>query len=74
MQFQLTVYIPDEEAETFAEGMTGNDNDIILAAEKAMRAHMDNRTAHDPAWELSGIELSTPAGIRLQLREHTTTQ
>jgi hypothetical protein len=37
----LTVNIPDEHAEAFRERMRGDDDDVILAAERAMNAALE---------------------------------
>lgn len=58
--FQLEVEVPAAEAEAYAKAMTGNDDDVILAAEKAMR----NRLADSDVD--SEIELYVPESERVQ--------
>lgn len=39
--FQLEVGVPLAQAATFSEALTGNDDDIVLAAERAMRDRIE---------------------------------
>lgn len=41
VRFSVDVEVPFWQARIFAEAMTGNDDDIILAAEKAMRERIE---------------------------------
>ena len=50
--FNIEVRVPFALAAAFADALTGNDDDIILAAETAMRDHLDARGAAE------SIELS----------------
>jgi hypothetical protein len=44
LTFMVEVTVPATQAEEFARGLTGNDDDIILAAEAAIREHGDGHT------------------------------
>ena len=50
--FNIEVRVPFAFAAAFADALTGDDDDIILAAETAMRVHLDARGASE------SIELS----------------
>lgn len=54
-RFFIEVSVPSSQANEFAEQMTGMDDDIVLAAEKAMRALL---TQHD---DMEAVELSLPS-------------
>lgn len=44
LTFMVEVQVPAAQAGAFARGLTGNDDDIILAAEHAIREHGDGHT------------------------------
>lgn len=44
LTFMVEVTVGADQAATFARGLTGDDDDIILAAEHAIREHGDGHT------------------------------
>ena len=48
----LELRVPDQQAEAFLKAMTGNDDDVLLAAETAMRDRISDDES-DEAVELS---------------------
>lgn len=54
--FAVECRVPVEQAEAFAKAMTGNDDDIVLAAETAMRERVGR--VYDV--ELEEVELGVP--------------
>lgn len=57
--FNVDVNVPQEQAGAFAEAMTGNDDDIVLAAERAIR---DRLSDVDVRYDLTDeeVELGVP--------------
>lgn len=47
VQFAVEVKVPIRQAPIFAEALTGNDDDIILAAETAMRERIEEAVSED---------------------------
>jgi hypothetical protein len=58
--FTLEVKVPRSEAPALARRLTGNDDDAILAAEKALRAALEE----DDEVMSSALEIDTPGGLR----------
>lgn len=50
--FEIEIAVPLTQADRFADALTGNDDDVILAAETAMRERVDAEEG-----EYEGIEL-----------------
>jgi hypothetical protein len=55
--FSLTVEVPLTQSRAFSEAMTGNDDDIVLAAERSMRDLLEDRIAED---DNERLEVSVP--------------
>lgn len=66
VRFLVEVSVPAEQGEDFADALTGNDDDILLAAEEAMRSLMES---HGEEVELSIVPVGEK--LRLQLRNPT---
>lgn len=68
VSFAVEVKVPAEQVEAFAGALTGNDDDIILAAETAMRERVGR--VYDV--ELEEIEARIPAepDVKAALRSH----
>jgi hypothetical protein len=47
ISFSLTVEVPLTQARAFSAAMTGNDDDIVLAAETAMRDRIEDEVHED---------------------------
>ena len=62
MTFSVDVSVPADEAETFAQTLTGNDDDAFLAAERALRRRMGKEDVD------SEIELIVPEQNRVKDR------
>lgn len=54
--FVIEVSVPFAQAKAFATALTGNDNDIVLAAEHAMRDHIEGDMLDSEGIELAVIE------------------
>jgi hypothetical protein len=54
---RVTVRVPLDEEERFQATMTGVDDDVILAAETAIRRRLDADAAAHPDWTPSCVEL-----------------
>lgn len=50
MLIHLPVNVPPSQEAAFRSAMTGNDDDVILAAEKTMQACVDGYLATSPDW------------------------
>lgn len=61
VSFEVEVRFPRSLAPAMAEALTGNDDDIVLAAERAMRERIGNESAN--------VELSPPVGLDEYLNE-----
>ena len=66
VRFSLTVSIPADQVGDFAAEMSGDDDDIILAAEKVMRERMADRLWEETLEE--ELELETERGAVTELR------
>lgn len=71
VSFELEVSLPRHEAAALAEAMTGNDDDAILAAEKALRRAIEYRLDDD---RLSQAELATDPGVREMIQDEAATE
>ena len=60
----LLVSVPDEQAGAFLTGLTGNDSDIVLAAERAMR----DRLGDSPTGDEVEIDMPGESAVREGLR------
>lgn len=47
VRFAIEVKVPMRQAPLLAEALTGNDDDIVLAAEKAMRERLEDAVEQD---------------------------
>lgn len=58
----IPVKVPRRDLDAFREGLTGQDDDIVLSAEKAIHEHIDNWYGdHDPRGSFDDlVELEHP--------------
>ena len=63
LEYTITVRVPSDERDTFLATITGDDDCCILAAEKAIRARVDDWECNDEDWRGSGIELEAERGV-----------
>lgn len=57
--FTLEVEVPAEQATAFASSMTGNDDDVILAAETAIRRRLEHEIAYPDEPDVE-VEIGCP--------------
>jgi hypothetical protein len=66
--FTMEVEVPAEQVEAFREAMTGDDDDIILAAETAMRERVGR--SYDVDFEEVEIGVPSEADVKEALRSY----